>query len=488
MGEMIVEITMHNGEKRIALYQRNTSGSQSDARIRQLPGRQYSVSRKMWHIAYRTDYKHFLTQWFAEVPGVEIHFRTETGNHETKETPHASLSSPSGAVTEKSQNPTVEIAIDKQRKCFYVRHGYNKPLHESLQALGKGFWISRYKNWVFPGDNQVYLEVIKRIELLGFHWEKQMVQPTSSKQSQSIHPANNISSAPAAKLNAEEKQIMQLYDHTFTLKRMSPATREIYTGFFRQFITDNRGENIAEMTWGQIYRYVKELSGKLGQTQLVQAISAIKFYYERTLGREKMYFTIQDQYPVKKTLIYFPFYELRPMLDTIESPGDQLILFLVYHCNLGLKVICELKADGNEILIGQVPVPGNDADVLQWFARVVEKAHAQYEQQEYLVENKGKQHTPETLKAKLWRILGRYQLKDIYRKQYELILRNTGYSPETARHYLGMFMKFLAYHNYKHPAYIADSEIRDYLVLHREKSASHQDGLINAFKFFFEKV
>jgi len=54
--------------------------------------------------------------------------------------------------------------------------------------------------------------------------------------------------------------------------------------------------------------------------------------------------------------------------------------------------------------------------------------------------------------------------------------------------YLGAFMKFLHYFNYKHPALISNEEVRDYLVLHRERSASHQDNMINTFKFFFEKV
>ena len=488
MGEMIVEITTHKGEKRIALFQRSTSGTQADARIRQLPGRLYSVSRKMWHIAFRDDYKDYLTSWFSEVSDVNIHFKPEVANPDKEATLPIAKQPQNVEPIQKTTNPAVEIAIDKQKKCFYVKHGYNKPLHESLQTYGKGFWISARKNWVFPGENDVYLDVIKRIEALGCKWEKRIVKPGTTNRSPKTSQKNSTSAKPVVELTSQEQQIMQLYDHTFTLKRMSQATREIYTGFFRQYITDNRGENIAEMTWTQINRYVMNIADKLGHTQLIQAISAIKFYYERTLGREKMYFNIKDHFPVKKKMIYLPFHDLQKMLDPIESPGDQLILFLVYHCNLKLKTICALKHDGNEILTREIRLPGEDEDTMNWFAQIVEKARMHYAQEKYLIENKGKQHTPQTLRIKLWRILSRYQIKEIYRRQYELILHHTGYSPDTSRHYLGIFMKFLAYHDFKHPAFIADNEIRDYLVLHREKSASHQDSLINAFKFFFEKV
>ncbi len=77
MGEMIVEITKHNGEKRIALYQNNTSGTPADLRIRQLPGRMFSATRKMWHIPYRDDFHFYLTQWFSGVEDVKLVFNTK---------------------------------------------------------------------------------------------------------------------------------------------------------------------------------------------------------------------------------------------------------------------------------------------------------------------------------------------------------------------------------------------------------------------------
>ena len=174
---MIVEITTHKGEKRIAIFQRSTSGTLADARVRQLPGRLYSVSRKMWHIAFRDDYKEYLTDWFSEVPGISIHFKNEGSDHDKNIVMPVTKKSEPVPTAPKTANSPVEIAIDKQKKCFYVKHGYNKPLHESLQAYGKGFWISARKNWVFPGENDVYLDVIKRIEALGCKWEKRIVKP-----------------------------------------------------------------------------------------------------------------------------------------------------------------------------------------------------------------------------------------------------------------------------------------------------------------------
>jgi len=123
------------------------------------------------------------------------------------------------------------------------------------------------------------------------------------------------------------------------------------------------------------------------------------------------------------------------------------------------------------------------------YYKYLHKAHCQaVKNKQYLFEHKKKAHTVKTLRHKLFRILGYHRLEGIYTAQYRQILENTNYSGKTRQMYLGYFMKFLRYHDYKHPSFISNEDIRDYLVLHRDKSTSHQDNMINAFKFFFEKV
>jgi site-specific recombinase XerD len=46
-------------------------------------------------------------------------------------------------------------------------------------------------------------------------------------------------------------------------------------------------------------------------------------------------------------------------------------------------------------------------------------------------------------------------------------------------------MRFLEYFDYKHPVFIKDEAIRNYLVIQRAYSSSHQNSVINALKFFF---
>ena len=81
-----------------------------------------------------------------------------------------------------------------------------------------------------------------------------------------------------------------------------------------------------------------------------------------------------------------------------------------------------------------------------------------------------------------------YKLEELYKLQYQHVLNTHNFSNKTNSMYLGAFMRFIKHKGYKHPVFVKNEDIKDYLLLHREKSSSMQDNMINAFKFFFGKV
>ncbi|WP_025007211.1 tyrosine-type recombinase/integrase [Marinilabilia salmonicolor] len=269
---------------------------------------------------------------------------------------------------------------------------------------------------------------------------------------------------------------------------MSARTCEIYKSFFIRFLIDHKNKEIPKLSYEEIFNYIKTQSAKLSETGLQQSIAAIKFYYERALGRDKMFFYLKEKKNIKKSWLYLPFLELRPIMEGIESPGDRLLLFLIYHANMRLPDICSLPRNAEPLYGTNFRLPGNDADAYSYLRQLINECDSRHTNHARLFEFRGKAHSIETLKGKLYRILQRYRLKEIYEKQYELILNNTGYSHKTKRMYLGAFMKFLAHFNYKHPSLISEEEIKEYMILHRQRSTAHQDNLVNSFKFFFEKV
>jgi hypothetical protein len=84
-------------------------------------------------------------------------------------------------------------------------------------------------------------------------------------------------------------------------------------------------------------------------------------------------------------------------------------------------------------------------------------------------------HPISTLRNKLFQELGHYRLEDIYRKQYQQILKHSDSRVRTRAMYLNAFMKIRKHFNYKHPAFISDKDIRGKSTLHRMKSAAHHN-------------
>lgn len=467
----------HRQEKRIALEYDTFPCKEVDLITRSLPGRRFSATRKLWHIPHNDDYHSKLTQAFKGV--------SHQVNLIFKETTPTALSPEISSSPESKKSEKVKIRIDKAGKKFYVDHGYCPKLFNIFNNLEQGFWAKKQRNWIFIGDNTLYRKVLNIIEKNGFLWEKQLIGTSPS-----LAESSKTKTPPTKKipLSKTQQEILEQYNNTMLLKRLRPRTCEIYKGFFTDFLKDHKNKDIPAISYKELFYYIKCQSNILSDTALRQCIAAIKFYYERSLGRDKMFFSLSEKRPIKKSFLFIPFQELKVLIDDIESPGDRLLLFLIYHANLKLSDICNLPANAEPLFKTKFRLPGNDPEGYAYLQDLINECHSAHGPQTYLLEFEGRQHDLQTIKGKLFRILQKYRLKDIYEKQYGLILSATNYSPKTRKMYLGAFMKFLAYFNFKHPSFISDDEIKEYMILHRERSSSHQDVLVNSFKFFFEKV
>ena len=474
MKRLLVYPMIHRGEHRIALQYGCHADGKVDYVTRGLPDRRFSATKKCWHIPYRKDYKSYIRENYRDIKGLVIQFGD--GDDEQGSTKF---------VAKRNTQHVVEVRIDKANKKIYVKMGYAPRLFRCFSDTKKGVWLEKQNCWMFPGSNELYKNITGIIGKAGYAWTKTYVSAPVVKPA-SKDKSKKTPSGPA--VSSEFKPHLKAYLDSMTLKRLSPNTITIYKSFFKLFLADHAGKDIDKLGYHDLYHYLKQRSATLGNTQMSQTIAAVKFYYEKTLGRDKMFFYLNENKQVKKNVLFLPLHEIEMVCKGIPSPGDRMLLFLLYHANLSLKTICQLGRDSAALFETRYRLPGDNNDAIRFYRSLHQEVIKTCTTGKYLLENKGSQYTLKSLKIKLYRILGHYRLEDIYRKQYRIILNGTSYSEKTRKMYLGAFMRFLKYFNYKHPAFIRNEDIRDYLVLHRKRSASHQDNLISAFKFFFEKV
>ncbi|MBS3777409.1 MAG: phage integrase N-terminal SAM-like domain-containing protein, partial [Bacteroidales bacterium] len=192
-------------------------------------------------------------------------------------------------------------------------------------------WLEKQRCWMFPGNNELYKQITGMIEKAGYAWSRIYVSPPEQKppSKRAVKKLPQASAVPG-----EFKSHLKAYMDSMTLKRLSPNTVAIYKAFFKKFLADHKGKDIDSLGYQELYSYLKERSAGLGETQLNQTIASIKFYYEKTLGRDKMFFYLNDNKQIKKQILFLPFHEIELVCKGIKSPGDRMLLFLVYHANL----------------------------------------------------------------------------------------------------------------------------------------------------------
>lgn len=296
MPRLCIYLIEHRKEKRVALDFDVFPCKELDEITRNLPGRKFSASRKLWHIPLEDGYQVKLTKAFGKVPHlVDLVFQ------ESSTSVISPKVVPSSSTRVNGKPHRVKISIDQAQKKFYVDHGYCPRLFNIFSHLEEGFWEKKYRNWVFTGDNLLYLKVKNIIEKNGFLWEKQMLKSVLQNQEK---PQPKIDQQKTTNLTPTEQEILNLYNTTLSLKRMSARTCEIYKSFFIRFLKDHKSKEIPTLSYAEIFEYIKTQSATLSETGLHQSIAAIKFYYERALGRDKMFFYLKEKTHQKELVVF----------------------------------------------------------------------------------------------------------------------------------------------------------------------------------------
>lgn len=288
-------------------------------------------------------------------------------------------------------------------------------------------------------------------------------------------------------LDEKGQKILCLYLQVMELKRLSPHTREIYSDFFIQFLAYHQGKNIDEFGYKILYNYIIQKAAKLNYTRKKQCISAIKFYYEKALGRQRMFFNLGKEVIVDKSTVQIPFYRFKSISAGISCTTDMLILMLKYLLNFSYAEIGNIRLDETEKLY-QHNIVKNSGALKLYMEQFINKHIQNTQNTKYLIEDNGNKYSCDNLTVKAHRILSRYRLKEIYYLQLGHYLESTEFATQTKATYRGMFMKFLEHFDYSHPQFIKDDEIREFTGQLKFSSAAYQDSIISALKFFYDKV
>jgi len=141
------------------------------------------------------------------------------------------------------------------------------------------------------------------------------------------------------------EEILRKYKDLLIQKRYSQNTLNIYYSYFKEFCVYFKNKELENLSIAQINLYLLELikSKNISISQQNQIINAIKFYYEKVLGREKQYYELHRPRKEHKLPKVLSKKEVRSIFEATSNLKHKCILMLIYSAGLRRSELINLK-------------------------------------------------------------------------------------------------------------------------------------------------
>ncbi|RIH64445.1 integrase [Mariniphaga sediminis] len=119
-------------------------------------------------------------------------------------------------------------------------------------------------------------------------------------------------------------------------KRYSENTVKTYIHYFKNFIANFSDRELSHITKEEINEYILRLINErnISPSQQNQRINAIKFYFEKVLGRDKEYYDIGRPRKKRSLPEVLSKTEVGAMIKNTENRKHKCLIALIYSCGL----------------------------------------------------------------------------------------------------------------------------------------------------------
>ncbi len=140
-------------------------------------------------------------------------------------------------------------------------------------------------------------------------------------------------------------QVLQQYRNRLIQRRYSKNTISIYCNYFEDFYNYFKNTKLQNIIPDQINTYILNLieTKNISISQQNQRINAIKFYYEKILGKDKQYYTLHRPKKEQKLPKVLGKDEVKRILSSVNNVKHKCILMLIYSAGLRRSELIDMK-------------------------------------------------------------------------------------------------------------------------------------------------
>ena len=223
--------------------------------------------------------------------------------------------------------------LDGNEVCL-INFPFNKELIEILRSIRGSYWNPARQCWVMPYTNHHLDSLIMALNRGDKYKIIKETRPVCSSHGHTVQK-KILEKYQQTKEHKDEVKLPDGYLETLKRKRYSDHTIKTYVCYMKEFQIAFRDRKLKDISVRQINNYILELIeiNAISASQQNQRINAIKFYYEKVLGRTKEYYAIERPRKSRR-------------LPQVLS--EEEILSMIIACN-NLKhkaIICTLYAAG----------------------------------------------------------------------------------------------------------------------------------------------
>ncbi|WP_201301053.1 site-specific tyrosine recombinase/integron integrase, partial [Sunxiuqinia indica] len=238
----------------------------------------------------------------------------------------------------KQKTITLSYANHRQQTVVRIDFAYDAKLTAQVKQFKGTRWSQTMGCWYVPKaqfDLHQFFETLRGkawVDYEGLKTTDAPAMPEARKAKAESHPK-------------EQTDVPGGYREMLEQKRYSMNTQKIYISYMRDFATMFRKYDLRDVTKDQINRYILWLIREKGisASQQNQRINAVKFYYEKVLGRPGEFYAIErprKSFELPKVLSEN---EVLAILRAAQNIKHKAILGTIYSAGLRRSELINLR-------------------------------------------------------------------------------------------------------------------------------------------------
>ena len=237
-----------------------------------------------------------------------------------------------------NRRPQIKLEPDcfQHKDVIKILFPINQDINEKLKQTTSAKWSNKLRSWYILKDEfnlSGFFENFKSLAYVDYSKLKNKnngFQPVTRK---SVYSHRKDIVLPGG------------YHEMLIQKRYSENTIRTYTAYFKDFLYHFSGRDINKIELQEINTYILTLiqTSNISGSEQNQRINAIKFYYEKVLGREKQLIRIERPRKEKILPNTLSKTEIQAILQSTSNIKHRSMLELLYSAGLRRSEVLNLK-------------------------------------------------------------------------------------------------------------------------------------------------